>query len=91
MILVLIPVAAIFLGLGLWAALRGMGALNVLGAEGTGPLTRSRDYSQRPRATSVREWFTLIRPGWLIAVIAVCGLWILGWLIILLVGLSFLS
>lgn len=91
MILILIPVAATFLGLGLWAAMRGMGALNVLGAEDTGPLLRRRDYADRPRPASFREWLSSIRPGCLIAVIAASGLWILGWLVVLLVGLSYLS
>ena len=92
MILLLIPVAGIFLGLGLWAAFRGLGALNVLGADsgGSGRGTRAARY-ERERPASVREWLAQIRPGCLVAVISVAAVWILGWLIVLIIGLSFLS
>ena len=91
MILLLIPVAGLLLGLGLWAAFRGMGALNVLGVEGSGPMRRDRAYRDRPRPTSIREWFLQIRPGCLVAVIVAAGVWVLGWLIVLIIGLSYLS
>ena len=91
MILLLIPVAAVFLGLGLWAVTRGLGALNVPGVDAYEPLTRRQARAERPRPTSVREWFTSIPSGWLVGVIVVCGVWIVGWLVVLIIGLSFLS
>ena len=89
MILILIPLAGIFVGLALWAVLRGMGIMNVLGAENSGSSWRDRRGYEPP--SSMRERIAQIRPGCLIGIIAVCGVWLLGWLIVLIVGLSVLS
>ena len=87
MILLLIPLAGIVLGVALWGVLRGMGALNVLGVEGRVP----QQTRERREATNLRERIEDIPQGCLIAVIAVTGLWILGWLVVLIIGLSVLS
>lgn len=106
MILLLIPLAGLVLGVGLWIGLRGLEALSLGGS------TRPERESWRERRGSrerfsfassgssgssgsssqgVREWAERIPPGWLIAVIAATGVWVLGWLVILIVGLNFLS
>lgn len=87
MILLLIPVAGIVLGVAAWAVLRGMGALNVLGVEGRVPA----ETRQRREPSNLRERVEDIPQGCLIAVIVVTGLWVLGWLVVLIVGLSVLS
>lgn len=108
MILLLIPLAGIMLGLGLWAALRGFGALNLPGAEpssrgGGGPPWTSRERRDsrermwRPSGsdgyapTGIRERIENLPQGCLFAVIITAGVWVLGWLIVLVVGLSYLS
>ena len=98
MILVLIPLAGIALGVGLWALLRGLGALNIPGGDpgggsrrgdgGGGGWSRSPTYSA---PTSLRERIEDLPQGCLFAVIGVAGIWILGWVILLLVGLSLLT
>lgn len=100
MILILIPVAGIVLGVGLWVALRGLGALNMPGSE-PGPSRPERRERPMPTATTsyyygesssgFRGWLDNI-PQWaLLTVIGLSGVWILGWLIVLIIGLSMLS
>ncbi len=99
MILLLIPVAGLVLGLGLWVGLRRFDALT-LGFDGTDRASR-RDrrsggggFSLRPgsfRSEGVREWADNLPQGCLIGVIAVSVLWILAWLGLLIFGLSLLS
>lgn len=110
MILVLIPLAGIMLGLGLWAALRSFGALNLPGADSSSGRARGAPWTSRqpreqrepaPRAwgpssesygtTGIRERIESLPQGCLLAVIITAGVWILGWLIVLVVGLSYLS
>jgi hypothetical protein len=95
-ILILIPLVAAGLGVGVWAALRGVGALNFPGADSSSsswsdspPRWRDRE----PRATpgSLGERIDQVPRGCLIAVIAAAGVWILAWLVLLVVGLSLLS
>lgn len=94
----LIPVVAIGLGVGLWFLLRGVDALNVPGAEPAASSYRGGYGSgygggswSASRGGSVRERIDALPAGCLIGVIVVAGLWILGWVIVLIVGLSFLS
>jgi hypothetical protein len=92
-ILVLIPLVGVVLGIGLYAALRSMGALNVLGSEPvTGGARSPRLGRERydPPST-LAERVTSVRPGCLVAIIVATGVWILAWLIALAVGLSLLS
>jgi hypothetical protein len=86
-ILLLIPLAGIVLGVVLWGVLRGMGVLNVLGIEGR-VAAPSRE---RREPSNLRERVEDIPQGCLIAVIAVTALWTVGWLVVLLIGLSVLS
>lgn len=106
MILLLIPLAGLLLGLGLWVGLRGLGmpSLGVdrpdrgwRGSErerrdgGEGFSWRPSAYSSSSGGGGLREWADRMPAGCLIAVIAVSGLWILGWLIFLVFGLNLLS
>ncbi|MEW6154128.1 MAG: hypothetical protein AB1673_09110 [Actinomycetota bacterium] len=94
MILVLVPVAAVVVGLALWVALKGMGALTVPGADhaggGAGGYGRER-FRDQPRPTSLREWVDRVPFGVYVGIIAVSAVWVLAWLIALIVGLSFLT
>ena len=99
MILLLIPVAAVVIGAGLWVGLRGWGALSLgvdrpervtwrdrrAGREGRAP------FSVRPDSEGLREWSDRLPAGCLIAVIVASGVWVLGWLIVLIFGLNLLS
>ena len=103
MILLLIPVAGIVLGLGLWVGLRGLGMPSMgIDRPQRGDRARGRDsgegFTWRPPSFStssggggLREWADRMPAGCLIAVIAVTGLWIVGWLIFLIFGLNLLS
>jgi hypothetical protein len=106
MILLLIPVGGIVLGLALWVGLRGL-AIPGMGIDrperGSRASWRDRHergdgISWRPGALlpssasgGLREWADRMPAGCLIAVIAVTGLWVLGWLIFLVYGLNLLS
>lgn len=103
MILLLIPLGGLVLGLGLWIGLRGLGALS-MGADARPERTSWRERRQggergerfsfrsvRSPPQGVREWAERIPTGWLIAVIAATGLWIVAWLVVLIFGLNFLS
>ena len=89
----LIPLVAVGLGVGLWFLLRGVGALNVPGTESRGASTGGYSGSSwsASRGGSVRERIDALPAGCLIGVIVTAGLWILGWVIVLIVGLSLLS
>lgn len=91
MILVLIPLAGIVLGAVLWVAMRGMGAFNVLGTESGSYTTRSERVRDRPVATNLRERIEYMPRGCVLSVLVACGVWVLGWLIVLIVGLSLLA
>lgn len=89
----LIPFAAAALGVGLWFLLRGVGALNVPSADpgtGYGGGYRASTW-QESRGGSFRERIDALPQGCLIAVIVVAGLWILGWGVALIIGLSLLT
>ncbi|MDQ4096939.1 MAG: hypothetical protein M3144_03590, partial [Actinomycetota bacterium] len=92
-ILVLVPLIGVVLGVGLYAALRSLGALNVPGSEpavgGTTPSWRARPHYDTPNTLSER--IAGVRPGCLVAVMVATGVWILGWLIVLAIGLNLLS
>jgi hypothetical protein len=105
-ILLLIPVAGLLLGVGLWLGMRSLNTLNVPGGEPSTYLPpsqwdpqpaqpQSRQYvppsTLSTGETTWRDRAASIPHGWLIGVVVVCGLWILGWLILLIVGLSLLS
>ncbi len=105
MILLLIPLAGLMLGVGLWIGLRGLNALNVPGGEPTAylppsqwepqPQGQARQYmppsGTSTRGSTWRDRAADIPQGWLVGVIVVSGIWILGWLIVLVIGLSLLS
>ena len=99
MILVLVPLAGVVLGIGLYLALRAAGVLNVLGGD-VGPReSRSLRTTWGERAASrhdngplsVRERAQDIPSGCLLAIIIATAVWIIGWLIVLIFGLSLLS
>ncbi|MFN2506843.1 MAG: hypothetical protein ABR540_21960 [Acidimicrobiales bacterium] len=87
MILVLVPVLCAVAGLVLYAGLRVTGAFGIVGDSDRGDGWRA---SSRGDLT-LRERVNEIPPGWLLAVIVVASLWILGWLIVLGIGLNLLS
>lgn len=103
MILILIPLVAAGLGIGLWVALRGVGALNFPGTEPSSSRSSSassswsdspprwRDRESRSAPGSLGERIDQVPRGCLIGVIAAAGVWILAWLVLLVVGLSLLS
>ncbi|MGH9280168.1 MAG: hypothetical protein ACRD12_18970 [Acidimicrobiales bacterium] len=95
MILILIPLAGIVLGLILWGAMRGLGAFDSLGGSGSGGSWRAErsDRSEwRDRGSmSLRERVEATPRGCLLSVLVACGVWVLGWLILLVIGLSVLS
>lgn len=89
----LIPLVAVALGVGLWFLLRGMGALNVPSADpapGYGGGYRASTW-QASRGGSFRERIDALPQGCLIGVVVVAGLWILGWIVALIIGLSLLT
>ena len=87
MILLLVPVLCAGAGLALYAGLRATGAFGTVA--GTSP-PPARTYTSAP-PSGLAERIQAIPSGWLVAVIALCGVWILGWLIVLAVGLNLLS
>ncbi|MFP5320032.1 MAG: hypothetical protein ACLGI2_17290 [Acidimicrobiia bacterium] len=90
----LIPLVAVALGVGLWFLLRGVGAFNVPGADpgaGYGGGGYRPSTWEASRGGSVRERIDALPQGCLIGVIVVSGLWILGWVIALFIGLSLLT
>lgn len=92
MILILVPVVAAMLGVGLWVGLRGLTRLNVLGAEPAyGPVARESRSRPRGTGTTLRERAEEIPYGCLMAVVIASGVWMVGWLVLLIVGLSLLS
>jgi hypothetical protein len=92
-ILVLVPLVGVVLGVALYVILRGIGVFNILGGEP--PTREARSYRAsgewRSRGLSLGERLDAVPRGCLIAIIVVAGIWIIGWLVVLLVGLSFLS
>ncbi|MDQ3978529.1 MAG: hypothetical protein M3314_03125 [Actinomycetota bacterium] len=95
MILLLVPVLCAVVGLILYAALRATGAFGEFAGSlgsGSGSGSGSGRTTYRSSAPSgFRERLQEIPSGWFIAVIAVSGVWILGWLIVLAVGLNLLT
>ncbi|HEX6595738.1 MAG TPA: hypothetical protein VF045_02310 [Acidimicrobiales bacterium] len=99
LVALLIPLVGIAVGLGLWALLRGVNAFNVPDADPSGSYgggggrvaTRSSGTWAESRGGSVRERIDALPQGCLIGVIVVAALWILGWIVVLLIGLSLLS
>lgn len=87
MILLLVPVLCVAVALVLYAGLRATGAFGAFA--GGGGSTSTTYGSAAP--SNLRERIQEIPSGWLIAIIAVCGVWVLGWLIVLAVGLSLLA
>lgn len=86
MILVLVPVLCAVVGLLLYVGLRLTGAFGVVGDDGGSGWRASGGGD-----LTLRERVNEISPGWLLAVIVVASLWILGWLIVLGIGLNLLS
>ncbi len=92
MILLLVPLLCAALGAVLYFALRATGTFGVFAGSGATATASSGTASRRAAPpSSLRERIQETPPGWLIAVIALCGVWILGWLVVLFVGLSLLS
>ena len=87
MILLLVPLLCAAVGLILYVGLRATGAFGVVAGGGSSASTTYG--SSAP--SSIRERIRDIPSGWLIAVIAVSGVWIVGWLIVLAVGLNLLT
>ena len=89
MILVLVPLLGVVVGLVLYAALRATGAFGVFaGSEASSTVSRSR---ASDASSSLGERIRGVSPGCLIAVIAAAAVWILGWFIVLAVGLNLLT
>ena len=92
MILVLVPLLCVVVGLILYAGLRATGAFGAFAGTPSSSSGGGRTTTYRSSApSSLRERIEEIPSGWLIAVVAVCGVWILGWLIVLAVGLNLLT
>lgn len=89
MLLVLIPVAGILLGVGLWLGMRGLGAFDSLDGGGGSPPGRSSWRDRGP--LSVRERVQEAPSGCLLSIVIACGVWTLAWLVVLIVGLSLMS
>lgn len=87
MLLVLIPVAGVLLGAGLWLGMRGLGAFDSL--DGGSPSGRSSWRDRGP--LSVRERIQEAPSGCLLSIVIACGVWTLAWLVVLVVGLSLMS
>jgi hypothetical protein len=97
-ILVLVPLVGVVLGVGLYLVLRAAGVLNVLGGD---PSPRARGgmretWAARPRrepgaSVTLADRVDSIPRGCLYAILAVSAVWIIGWLVVLGIGLSLLS
>lgn len=107
MILLLIPLVGIVLGVAAYLGLRAAGVFNVLGAEPGPRRRGREERESGVRPSDVRgmgiSWprfgygpnlfdRTEGAPrGCLYAIIGVTAVWILGWLVVLIIGLSILS
>ena len=90
MILFLVPVLCAVAGLILYVALRATGAFGVFaGTDGRATTAATRRASTPP--STLGERIRGIPPGWLVAVIALAALWIVGWLVVLAIGLNLLT
>ena len=102
MTLLLIPLVGIVLGVLAYLGLRAVGVFNVLGAEPE-PRTRGRARTPRPDREPTLSWprfgygaalYERVEGaprGCLYAIIGVTTIWVLGWLVVLVVGLNILS
>ena len=87
MILILVPLLGIVVGLLLYGGLRVTGAFGTLGDVG-----RQQDgWRERTRGLSLRERAEEIPRGCLLAVVVAAAVWVLGWLIVLVIGLNLLG
>ena len=98
MILILVPLVCALVGGVLYLAMRATGAFGVYsGSPASSASTRSAtsysygsgNWSSSP--STWRERISEIPSGWLIGIIAVCGVWIVAWLVVLAVGLNVLT
>lgn len=90
----LVPILGIAVGVGMWFVLRGIGAMDVPGADpggGGGYRAPAASRWQESRGGSLRERIDALPAGCLIGVTVAAGLWVLGWVIVLIVGLSLLA
>jgi hypothetical protein len=98
-ILLLVPLVGAVLGVGLYLVLRAAGVLNVLGSEPAPRSSRStretwgaararRDRSER---VTLLDRVDIVPHGCLYGIIAITAIWIIGWLVVLIFGLSLLS
>ena len=91
MILLLVPLLCAAVGLILYAGLRATGAFGAFAGTPSSTSGGGGTAYRSSAPSSLKERIQEIPSGWLIAVIAVCGVWILGWLVVLAVGLNLLS
>ena len=102
MTLLLIPLAGVVLGVAAYLGLRAAGVFNVLGGEPE-PWRPTRE-AKRPHpagptsswprfgyGVSLTERAEQAPRGCLYAIIGVTAVWILGWLVVLVIGLNILS
>jgi hypothetical protein len=87
LILLLVPVLCAAVGLVLYGAMRATGAFGSLDSGGGS----ARSAPVRSEPVGIRERISDLSPGCLIAVVATAGVWIVGWLIVLAVGLNLLT
>lgn len=94
----LIPIVGVAVGLGLWAVMRGMNALDIPSADPGGgyggggrSTTRGGSTWSESRGGSFRERIDALPQGCLIGVVVLAGVWIVGWIVVLLIGLSLLG
>jgi hypothetical protein len=94
-ILALVPLVGVLVGLGAWFGLRGFGAMDVLGGApaktGWREERRERPQDYSGGLAGVRERIDNLPQGCLWAVIGVSALWVLGWIVLLVIGVSLLS
>lgn len=91
MILLLVPVFCVMAGLALYVALRATGAFGMLGGEGQRSDSATSWSSGSASPSTLKERVQAVPPGCLLAIAVTAALWIIGWLVVLVVGLSILA
>jgi amino acid transporter len=90
-ILLLVPVFCAVAGVAVYGVLRLTGVLD-FASLGTTPQVREPGWRPwRSEATTFRDRIEEIPRGVLLGVIIAAGAWILGWVVVLIVGLSLLA
>ncbi len=90
MLLLLVPVLCALAGLAIYGGLRLTGVFEIPGASERPP-PREPWRPWKSEATGLRERINEIPRGWLLGITITCGVWIVGWVLILAVGLHLLT